>query len=173
MGEFAGRRTGEPLEARIARLEDIEAIKALKARYAYYADHGYDADGMASLFVEDAVSNSGPFGTFRGREAIRAATEAFKKKIVWALHFMICPVVNVSDDGQTATGSWYLIQFATMVGPDGPGVPERRDAVVLSAVYNDTFVRENGEWRFKTVNIEFHQVSNLDEGWVRQQFRPD
>jgi hypothetical protein len=147
MGEFAGRRTGESLEARIGRLEDIESIKAL--------------------------SESGPFGTFRGRDAIRAATEAFKKKIVWALHFMICPVVNVSDDGQSATGSWYLIQFATMTGPHQPGVPASRDAVVLSAVYNDTFVKENGEWRFKTVNIEFHQVSNLDEGWVRQQFRPD
>jgi hypothetical protein len=172
MGEFSGRRTGESLEDRIGKLEDIEAIKALKARYAYYADHGYDADGMASLYVEDAVSDSGPFGTAHGRDAIRAATASFKTKIVWALHFMICPVVNVSDDGQTATGSWYLIQFATMVGADRPGSTAPNDAVVLSAIYNDTFVKENGEWKFKTVNVEFHQVSDLDKGWVLQQFRP-
>src|SRR5688572_29953495 len=41
--EFAGARTDEPLEKRLARIEDIEAIKKLKARYAYYCDHGYDA----------------------------------------------------------------------------------------------------------------------------------
>ena len=41
----------------------------------------------------------------------------------------------------------------------------------MSAIYNDTFVKENGEWRFKKVEVEFHQVSDLDKGWVLQQFR--
>jgi hypothetical protein len=81
---------------------------------------------------------------------------------------MICPTVNVSDDGQTATGSWYLIEFATMTRPSGG---DATDAVVMSAIYNDTFVKENGEWRFKKVEVEFHQVSDLDKGWVLQQFR--
>ncbi len=88
------------------------------------------------------------------------------KEIVWALHFMICPVVQVADDGQTATGSWYLIEFATMANPDGS-----RDPVVMTANYNDTFVRENGEWKFKRVQVHFHQVSNWDQAWVHQQFR--
>ena len=134
MGEFAGRRTGESLEARLARLEDIEAIKALKARYAYYCDHGYDADGMAGLFVEDSTWTSNAFGTYHGREAIRAFQANISSEILWALHFMICPVVNVSDDGQNATGSWYLIELATMVrGSDAPE-PDVRDAVVMSAL---------------------------------------
>jgi len=172
MGEFAGRRSGESLEARLARLEDIEAIKALKARYAYYCDHGYDADGMASLFVEDSTWTSNAFGTYHGREAIRAFQANISSQILWALHFMICPVVDVSDDGQDATGSWYLIELATMVrGSDAPE-PDVRDAVVMSAVYNDTFVREDGGWKFKKVEVEFHQVSDLDKGWVLQKFRP-
>jgi hypothetical protein len=49
--------------------------------------------------------------------------------------------------------------------------PSPCDAVVMSAIYNDTFVKENGEWRFKKVEVEFHQVSDLDKGWVLQQFR--
>jgi SnoaL-like domain len=168
MGEFSGRRTGEDLEARIARLEDVEAIKNLKARYAYYCDHGYDADGMASLFVEDSLWTSNAFGTYHGRDEIHAFQAGISSEILWALHFMICPVVNVSDDGQTASGSWYLIEFATMTRPDGtPGT----DAVVMSAIYNDTFVRENGEWKFKSVSVEFHQVSDLDKGWVLQKLR--
>jgi hypothetical protein len=156
----------------VARLEDIEALKALKARYAYYCDHGYDADGMASLFVEDSVWTSNAFGTYHGREAIREFQANISSQILWALHFMICPVVDVSDDGQHATGSFYLIEFATMVrGKDAPE-PDVRDAVVMSAVYNDTFVREGGEWKFKKVDVEFHQVSDLDKGWVLQKFRP-
>ena len=168
MGEFSGRRTGESIESRLARLEDVEAIKNLKARYAYYCDHGYDADGMASLFVEDSLWTSNSFGTYHGRAAIHEFQSKISSEILWALHFMICPVVSVSDDGQTASGSWYLIELATMTRATGGDV---NDAVVMSAVYNDTFVRENGEWRFKTVSVEFHQVSDLDKGWVLQKFR--
>ena len=168
MGEFSGRRTGEAIEERLARLEDVEAIKNLKARYAYYCDHGYDADGMVSLFVEDSLWTSNSFGTYRGRPAIHEFQSKISSEILWALHFMICPGVNISDDGQTASGSWYLIEFATMTRPPGDDL---KDAVVMTAVYNDTFVREEGEWRFKTVSVEFHQVSDLDKGWVLQKFR--
>ena len=168
MGEFGGRRTGEAIEERLARLEDVEAIKNLKARYAYYCDHGYDADGMASLFVEDSLWTSNSFGTYHGRDAIHEFQSKISSEILWALHFMICPVVNISADGQTASGSWYLIEFATMTRPSGDDL---KDAVVMTAVYNDTFVREDGEWRFKTVSVEFHQVSDLDKGWVLQKFR--
>ena len=168
MGEFSGRRTGESVEVRLARLEDIEAIKNLKARYAYYCDHGYDADGMASLFVEDSLWTSNEFGTYHGRQKIHAFQSRISSEILWALHFMICPVVNISDDGETASGSFYLIEFATMTRASDP---KTTDAVVMSAIYNDTFVRENGEWRFKTVSVEFHQVSDLEKGWVLQKFR--
>jgi SnoaL-like domain len=170
MTEFSGRRTGEAIEDRLARLEDIEAIKNLKAKYAYYCDHGYDADGMASLFVEDSLWTSNSFGTYHGKAAIHEFQSKISSEILWALHFMICPVVNVSDDGQTATGTFYLIEFATMTRPGGG---EEKDAVVMSAVYTDDFVREKGEWRFKTVSVEFHQVSDLDKGWVLQKFRGD
>jgi hypothetical protein len=167
MGEFSGRRTGQAIEERLSRLEDIEAIKNLKARYAYYCDHGYDADGMASLFVEDSLWTSNSFGTYQGRQAIHEFQSKISSEILWALHFMICPVVDVSDDGQTATGTFYLIEFATMTRPGG----NEKDAVVMSAIYTDQFVRENGEWRFKEVSVEFHQVSDLDKGWVLQKFR--
>ena len=167
MGGFSGRQTGQPIEERLARLEDIEAIKNLKARYAYYCDHGYDADGMASLFVEDSLWTSNSFGTYQGRAAIHEFQSKISSEILWALHFMICPVVDVSDDGETATGTFYLIEFATMTRPGG----DEKDAVVMSAVYTDKFVRESGEWRFKEVSVEFHQVSDLAKGWVLQKFR--
>ena len=157
------------LEERISRLEDIETIKNIKAKYAGYCDSGYNAEGLASLFTEDAIWESNAFGTYHGKQEIYNFTDQIgKKEILWALHFMICPVVDVAPGGQSATGSWYLIEFASMTRPDG----DELDAVVITGIYNDTFVKQNGEWKIKHMKVHFHQVSDLDKGWVKQQFRP-
>ena len=157
------------MEARLGRLEDIEAIGNLKHRYAYYIDHGYDADGLAGLFVEDAVWESNVAGTYRGRAEIRRFIDGLRGKIPWALHFFLNPVIEVAPDGQRATGRWYLLELCTM-----PGVEDRavHDSVVVTGSYEDTFVKQDGEWRFKRVKAHFHQISNLDQGWVRQRYRP-
>ena len=52
----------EDIERRLRALEDVEAIKRLKARYCAYCDDHYDADGIASLFVEDAIWDGGMRG---------------------------------------------------------------------------------------------------------------
>lgn len=61
----------EDLAQHIQTLESIEAIKQLKARYCALCDDQYDANGIASLFTEDAVWDGGNFGRHEGREAIR------------------------------------------------------------------------------------------------------
>ena len=53
------------LEQQVARLAAIEDIKQMKARYCHYADHGYDPDGLASLFVEDAHWDGGSSASTR------------------------------------------------------------------------------------------------------------
>ena len=46
------------IERRLQALEDAQAIRNLKARYAALCDNQYDANGIASLFTEDAVWES-------------------------------------------------------------------------------------------------------------------
>ena len=168
MGEFSGARTGEPFEQRIARIEDVEAIKRLKARYAEYADNGYDGEGVASLFVEDGIWEGNVFGTHHGREAIKKHINGFHGQILWALHFMICPVIDVADDGLSARGRWYLFEPATLASLDDP---KGSDAVVITARYDDEFVKRDGRWWFKKIGARFEQISDLDKGWVTQPFR--
>ena len=60
----------EELESRVRTLEDTDAIRNLKARYAELCDDNYNPDGIAELFVEDAVWESGPLGRFEGLSLI-------------------------------------------------------------------------------------------------------
>jgi hypothetical protein len=59
------------LARKIELLLDLEAIKTLKHQYCAYCDDNYNPDGIAGLFVEDAVWDGGDFGRCEGREAIR------------------------------------------------------------------------------------------------------
>ena len=76
----------EELENRVRTLEDTDAIRNLKARYAELCDDNYDPDGLAALFVEDAVWESGSLGRFEGREAIRDFFRGASKIFTFAIH---------------------------------------------------------------------------------------
>ena len=92
------------LERRIRALEDIEAIKQLKYRYADACDRGYDADTLADLFTEDAIWDGGVFGRYDGQEAIRNYFRGVSSDIVFAMHYMMNPIIEV--DGDEARGAW-------------------------------------------------------------------
>ena len=101
------------LEQQVQRLTDIEAIKQMKSQYCYYADHGYDPDGMVSLFVEDAIWDGGDFGRYEGVDEIREFFVGIKDEIVFAIHPVMNPIITI--DGDTANARWWLIMWCTMM----------------------------------------------------------
>ena len=160
----------QQLADRLARLEDVRAIEQLKYRYAGYCDDSYDPEGIASLFTEDGrwvVDGEG--GSMTGHEEIKNHFRALSTKISWAQHYMIAPRVQVADDGQTATGEFYLLCLCTIESSEDAA---EKDAVILTLNYRDTFVKKAGAWYFQELIGRTHQVSNWDQGWVKQPFRP-
>jgi hypothetical protein len=152
-------------ETRLARLEAAEQIRHLKARYAAVCDTGYTPDRMVPLFTEDAVWDGGErFGRHEGMGAIYRFFDGVSSQIVWALHYMVAPIVEVADDLETATGSWYLWQPCTLVTDDGPR------AVWLTGTYADRYRRVDDAWRFSEVRLDCQTISPLEEGWVRRPF---
>lgn len=150
------------LEQRLQRLEDERAIEQLKYQYAAYCDNKYDPEGIASLFAEDGVwVVDGEGGSMNGHEEIKAHFRALSAHIPWALHFITQPRVVLADDGQSATGYFYLLCLCTI----------GEDAVILTLNYTNQFVKQNGKWLFKELRGSTHQVSNWDQGWVKQRFR--
>jgi len=149
----------------IARLLAAEEIRELKARYADVCDTGYDPERMAPFFTQDAVWDGGKrFGRYEGIDAIKGFFAGVSSEIIWALHYMVAPVIEVAGDAETATGSWYLWQPCTVAGESG------HQAVWLTGRYADRYVREDGRWKFSEVVLDCQTISPFEDGWVRRPF---
>lgn len=147
-------------------LDDIEAIRRLKYQYAQHCDAGFEAEALASLFVEDGAWRSEAFGSAHGRDEIREFFENARSMLTWSMHYMTNPIIDISDDELSAKGRWLLFEPATMV--DGEGTSK---AVLIFGAYEDHLVKVDGKWLFQDVHARFHHVSDLDLGWVEQPMR--
>ena len=125
---------------RIQRLEDRAAIEELLVEYGRDLDHR-DFAAYASLFATQGTW-SGSIGTFTGPTAIQAAMEkAFKHPSGGAttatFHLMTNFSVRVADDHAVASSKWTFFRMS-----NGTPVP------TLAGMYDDTFVRVGGRWKF-------------------------
>ena len=150
----------EELEKRLLAVEDVQAIRNLKARYAAYCDDSYNPDGLAELFVEDAVWISPDHGRFEGREAIRGFFQGASKIYSFALHYGLNPQIEVNGD--TARARWYLFMPCTMA--DGSR------AFWRAGIDDEEYVRVNGEWKFKSKTASGLFSTPFDQGWAKLQF---
>lgn len=131
----------------VTAVEDARALEALVYRYARLCDDSYNPDGLAALFVEDAVWRAGSadgavdFGEHRGREAIREFFAGVSADLVRTVHYVMRPELDIDPDGRAATGHWCsltLMQRAS--GPPGP--------IVFAGTYDHEYVKVGDAWRF-------------------------
>ncbi|MBL4680605.1 MAG: nuclear transport factor 2 family protein [Pseudomonadales bacterium] len=148
------------LEEKVQRLIDIEDIKILKHRYAKYCDDNYNPLKISELFVKDGIWDGGSLGYAAGRESIKKMFMDTPNLVAYALHSVSNPIIEI--DGDEATGYWYLWQ---------PMVIKPNDqALWLIADYEDTFIRVNGEWKFKKLICTPQALSPYEEGFGKVRF---
>lgn len=128
------------LAARLQQMEDHMAIERVLMEYGRALD-SRDFAAYSQLFAAEGEW-SGSLGTFRGPAAIKAAMEkAFKDSPAAAIptnfHLLTNAIIDVQGDRATAWSKW---TFMRMV--DGKPV------VALAGQYQDTLVREGGQWKF-------------------------
>lgn len=128
------------VEARVQRLEDIEEIRVLLLDYGRYLD-ARDLAAYSRLFAKDGEWVGG-FGSVKGPAEI----QAFMEKNLGSgpnrgntFHILSNFVIDVKGDTATAWSRW------TFVTPGADGKP----VISQAGRYDDTFVRENGRWKFK------------------------
>ena len=147
----------EALESRVRTLEDTDAIRNLKARYAELCDDNYDPDGIAALFVEDAVWDSGPLGRYEGREAIREFFRGASKIFTFAIHYSLNPPLEVP--GATARARWYLFMPCTVGDGD--------QAMWRAGIDDEEYVKVDGRWLVKSKKSTGGFSTPFDTGWAK------
>ncbi len=116
-------------------VEDHIAIQQLYARYNHAIDFGH-ADDWAATFTDSGVFNSGQ-GTFTGTDQLKGFVAGFAAQLK-ARHWTNNLVL--AGDGQTATGSCYLLLWRLQTG--------QPTNLLISGLYNDTLAKTAAGWRF-------------------------
>jgi hypothetical protein len=158
------------LKKRLTLLEDRDEIRELKNRYARFCDDGWDAEGIASLFVPDGEwlvrsAGGGVVGLHHSADAIRGHFETRPALIPWTLHYMSNPVIDVAEDGQTATGTWIMHSYSTVTDGEEP-----ETAILLICTYKNDFVKVDGRWKFRRLTCMVHSRSPFGVGWVKHRW---
>lgn len=162
--------TLEELQARITRLDDIKQIEKLQRIYGYYLDYA-EFQQVVDLFSDDTESvEMADSGVYRGKSgAKRFYLDLLGAKPPRAgelsIGMIMQGVVDVEPDGKTAKGRWYCLSM------------EARPTVSLHegelrqlwghGVYENEYVKENGNWLFKKVFFFLTFRTPYEDGWLR------
>jgi len=143
----------------IQLLLDKDAIKELWYMNCYLIDQG-EIDKVMDTFTEDAIMDTGAFGSAQGTEAIRDMLKGlFAKELLFTRHMVHMPLIII--DGDEAVGKWYL---------DCPSIVGNGEAAWTQGIYKHTFRRVNGEWKIYKFTFEASYVTPYDQGWAKQPF---
>lgn len=159
------------LEHRLGVLEDRAAIERLQFQYGYYLDKCY-YDEVVELFADEGARMHFLHGVFEGKEGVaRLMCGRFKNRFAGGVngpshgrlleHPQLQPVITVAPDRQSAQGRFRtFMQAGTHIS-----VGEPRHWWE-GGVYENTYVREKGQWKIQVLN--FRQVFQADfaTGWA-------
>jgi hypothetical protein len=145
------------LEARIQKLEDEAALRNLLVEYGHDLDT-QDLVGYSKLFAKDGTWTGG-IGSAQGPEGILAMLQKALGKAppydpnkVRSFHLLTNFYIVVDGDRATARSKWTFFGRTD----DNKLVPR------LAGHYDDTFVREEGKWKFKS-RVAPHDIPNPTE----------
>jgi ketosteroid isomerase-like protein len=132
---------GKPsVEARLQQLLDKEDIQRVLLEYGRSLD-ARDFTAYSNLFAADGEWVGG-FGSVKGPANIKAFMEknmGTNGNPTHNYHLLSNFVINVNGDTATAWSRWAFVQ------------PQKTGGATIAQAgrYDDTFVRENGVWKFK------------------------
>ena len=139
-----------------------EEIKKLRVRYGHYLD-GCNADGLASLFTEDAVCNFGSYGLWTGREEIRrnyrdTMARLYNNIPYGAVHANTNHWVELTGP-DSAVGRAYLIDLAPRVGAE-------KLPLTWVGLYDEEYRKIGGKWLIFRSSLQFFWPQRaLSEGF--------
>ncbi|MFC6719847.1 nuclear transport factor 2 family protein [Natrialbaceae archaeon GCM10025810] len=120
-------------------LDRIE-IRELRAKYSRAIDYE-EYEQASDIFTDDAVVHYSN-GTCRGTHEVE---RYWREKVAYDFSMHTVTMPEISIEGDTATGEWYLLVFYRT--PDG------RDGTVMGW-YEDEYRCVGGEWRIAEIEMD-------------------
>jgi ketosteroid isomerase-like protein len=134
-----------------------EAITKLIYTYADRIDAG-DFDGVADVFAHATLTFEGFGDAVSGREAIAAlygrTTRRYENGTPRTKHVMTNVMVDVADDGETASSRSYFTVLQAV-----PGAFALQP--VIAGRYRHTYTSIDGRWEVATMHITIDLVGDL------------
>ncbi|HWL62523.1 MAG TPA: nuclear transport factor 2 family protein [Steroidobacteraceae bacterium] len=153
----SGRPAGIDLaeaRRRLARSTAYDGVENISAAYGFFVDD-MNTLGWASTMAKNGFKETPFQGYHIGRDRLIAARvrgEAPTTQQGISYHWLMQPVVLVSEDGRSATGRFRLFQPRTgkTVGKAG----DFFSASFWGGMYHDRYVLEDGAWRIWELTLD-------------------
>lgn len=148
------------LELKLERLQAVDAVETLEAAYGFYVDKSLP-DAISALFAQNSTLEILGRGVFIGLDRNYEYMRRLSAPAPGAMfnHMPLQPVVHVSPDGNSAQARARLL---VMFGATG------RAGQWGDGTYENTFIKENGVWKFQTLMGTMGMYTDYDEGWAKK-----
>jgi hypothetical protein len=156
------------LSGEVDQLEGARAVRKLQRAYGYYVDRGL-WDEASDLFADDATVEIGMDGVYVGRARIKeyfkrlgGGQDGLKYGQLYE-HAQLQPEVDVAADGLSAKGRWRELQMTGHFG---------KDAFWGDAVEENSYVKDGGVWKIKSLHVYINFIAPHVGGWARLDTAP-
>ena len=162
----------EEAKRRLARAAAMDGIANVSAAYGYYIDDSMPR-GFGGVIAEKGFKMSPFSGYYITRDRVlsaRVAGEVPQTRPGISYHWLIQPVVMISDDGRSATGRFRLFQPRT--GKEVGKAGDFFGASFWGGMYHDQYVLENGVWRIWDLTLDEPYITPVawkDGVWARSK----
>jgi hypothetical protein len=161
--------TLEDARRRLARSAAFDGVMNVSAAYGHFLDDEHPAGFTGVLATKGFKGGrTGYYVTRASNLKARVLTEPPATRDGVSYHWLIQPVVLISDDGRSASGRLRLFQPRT-----GKSVGKAGDflaASVLESTYHDGYVLEDGIWRIWDLTVDpqyIRPVAFKDGIWAK------
>lgn len=149
------------LQRRATRLADEQTIENLQRIYGYYVDRA-QWDQVADLFADDGTLEIGLQGVYVGKQHLRRFLETLQPAGLSAGvlndHIQLQTRVDIGPDGKTA---YCRSRELSMTGT------YEKSGSWGEGVYENTYVKDHGVWKFKSLHYYPTLITDYEEGWAK------
>src|SRR5690606_6126631 len=135
----------------------------LNSAYGYYIDESA-WDDMADTFASTGSKEITGAGVYVGPERIRKVLNmrgprGGRTPDFFTIHQLVQPVIHVSEDGLSAKARLRLFQCG--------GNADGSTGSWIGGIYENTAIRESGEWKFGAQDLHHLFNASYRNGWAR------